>query len=121
MRDPRGAPEEIFARVELGDGSLSTSADNERFFVVDGVRYHHILDPRTGEPSRGLRSASVLHADATLADALSTAVMVLGREQGFAAVRRLGGECLVVDDSGAVATTPGLGERLETLRPPRRQ
>jgi len=119
VRDPRGGPDELFARVELADASLSTSADNESFFEVDGVRYHHILDPRTGYPSRGLRSATVLHRDATLADALSTAVLVLGRERGLEVARRLGAEALVVDDRGEVASTPGLAPRLEILRPPR--
>ena len=119
VRDPRGERDEVFARVEPGDGSLSTSADNESFFELDGVRYHHILDPRTGWPSRGLRSATVLHRDATLADALSTAVMVLGRERGLEVARRLGAEAVVVDARGEVATTPGFGARLELLRPPR--
>jgi len=119
VRDPRGGPDELFARIELAGASLSTSADNESFFEVDGVRYHHILDPRTGYPSRGLRSATVLHRDATLADALSTAVLVLGRERGLEVARRLGAEALVVDDRGEVASTPGLAPRLEILRPPR--
>jgi thiamine biosynthesis lipoprotein len=119
LRDPRGGPEEIFARFELADGSLSTSADNEQFFEIDGVRYHHILDPRTGWPSRGLRSATVLHAEATAADALSTALMVLGAERGFEVVRSQGGEALVVDEHGAVVTTPGFERGLERLRAPR--
>jgi thiamine biosynthesis lipoprotein len=118
VRDPRGAPDDLFARVELGDASLSTSADNESYFVVGGVRYHHILDPRTGMPARGLRSATVLHADATLADALSTAVLVLGRDAGLAIAQRLGAEAIVVDDAGAVAATPGLARRYELVHPP---
>jgi thiamine biosynthesis lipoprotein len=120
LRDPRGGPEEFFARLELRDASLSTTADNESFFVVDGVRYHHVLDPRTGYPSRGLRSATVLHAEATLADALSTAVMVLGRERGLAVAAELGAEALVIDERGELAATPGLSERLERVRPLRR-
>jgi thiamine biosynthesis lipoprotein len=120
VRDPRGGQDEIFARVEVGDASLSTSADNESYFEVDGVRYHHVLDPRTGWPARGVRSATVLHPDAALADALSTAVMVLGSERGLAAARQLGAEALVVDEGGAVAATGGWGERLELLRSPRR-
>ncbi len=120
VRDPRGDRDEIFATLPLAGASLSTSADNESFFVAGGVRYHHILDPQTGRPSQGLRSATVLAADPVLADALSTAVMVLGRERGLAAATRLGAEALVVDDQGAVATTPGLAAKLTLLHPPRR-
>lgn len=120
VRDPRGERDEIFATLPLADGSLSTSADNESFFVVDGVRYHHILDPQTGWPSKGVRSATVLAADPTLADALSTAVMVLGKERGLAVATRLGAEALVVDDHGELAMTPGLAARLTLHHPPRR-
>jgi len=121
LRDPRGAADEVFARVELEGASLSTSADNESFFVIDGRRYHHILDPRTGWPAAsGLRSATVLHRDATVADALSTAVLVLGWERGSAVVLRLGGEAAAVDERGEVAATPGLEPKLERLRVPRR-
>jgi thiamine biosynthesis lipoprotein len=120
VRDPRGEREEIFATLPLAGGSLSTSADNESFFVVDGVRYHHILDPQTGWPSRGLRSATVLAADPTLADALSTAVMVLGRERGLAVARRLGAGALVIDEQGDVSMTPELAAIVTQLHPPRR-
>lgn len=119
VRDPRGARDEVFATLPLAGQSLSTSADNESFFVVDGVRYHHILDPKTGWPATGLRSATVLHADPTLADALSTAVMVLGKERGLAVAARLGAAALVVDSQGAFAMTPGLETSLTLLHPPR--
>ena len=119
LRDPRGAPDELFARVAVADASLSTSADNESFFELDGVRYHHILDPKTGRPARGLRSATVLHREATVADALSTAVMVLGRERGLEIAARLGAEALVVDERGEVSATPGMAHLVERLAPPR--
>jgi len=119
VRDPRGAPDDLFARLEVADASLATSADNEAFFELDGVRYHHVLDPATGWPARGARSATVLHRDATLADALSTALLVMGPERGFEVVRALGGEALVVDSGGALRVTPGLQGRVELLHPPR--
>jgi len=121
VRDPRGERDELFATLPLAGGSLSTSADNESFFVVDGVRYHHILDPQTGWPSTGLRSATVLAADPSLADALSTAVMVLGKERGLAVATRLGAEALVVDEHGELAMTPGFEANLILLHPPRRE
>lgn len=121
VRDPRGGPEDFFATLSLRDRSTSTSGDYESFFVVDGVRYHHILDPRTGYPARGLRSATAVTANATLADALSTALMVLGPEDGLALATELPRvEALLVDAEGTVLTTPGFDAVLELHRSPRR-
>ena len=98
IRDPRGGPDDSFASLDLTDASASTSGDYESYFMLDGVRYHHILDPRTGMPARGLESATVIAADATLADALSTALMVLGPERGLALAERTPGvEAVLVD------------------------
>jgi thiamine biosynthesis lipoprotein len=116
VRDPRGDPDEVLALLELADESASTSGDYESYFVVDGVRYHHVLDPRTGRPASGLESATVVAADATLADALSTAVMVLGRERGLALIEGWPGggvEAAVVDDAGRLTSTPGLTAKLQ--------
>lgn len=120
IRDPRGEADDWFAAVEARDVSVSTSGDYERFFLVDGVRYHHILDPRTGAPARGLRSATVVCRDATLADALSTSVMVLGAVRGLALIEALiGTEALVVDESGQVFMTSGLRARVRIDHAPR--
>ena len=118
VRDPRSAPEDFFAILEVSDLSVSTSGDYERFFEQDGVRYHHILDPRTGWPAKGLRSATVVSADAALADALSTAVMVLGKEEGLALIDRVpSAQALVVDHAGGVHRTRGL-TGLTIVHPP---
>lgn len=113
IRDPRGGPEDVFAEVEIRDASASTSGDYESFFIIDGVRYHHILDPRTGWPARGLSSATVISPDATLADALSTALMVLGPERGLALAEEMPEvEAVLVDGAGEVLTTSGLEGKL---------
>ena len=114
IRDPRGEPTDFFASLEASDTSLSTSGDYERYFLLDGVRYHHILDPHTGRPTRGLRSATVICADATRADALSTALMVLGSDRGLALAERLQGvEAVLVDDQGRVLQTRGAHVELD--------
>lgn len=119
IRDPRGGPDDSFASLDVIDASASTSGDYESYFLLDGVRYHHILDPRTGMPSRGLESATVISVDATLADALSTALMVLGPERGLALAERTPGvEAILVDAGGRVSTTAGVGDRLALLHPP---
>lgn len=119
VRDPRGPREDAFAMVEVSDGSMSTSGDYEHYFELDGVRYHHILDPKTGWPAKGVRSASVLCPDATLADGLSTALVVLGVERGLALAERLDDvEAVIVDDAGKVHTTSGVHDRLVVLHEP---
>jgi len=120
VRDPRGGPGDLFALLALTGGSLSTSGDYERYFIADGVRYHHVLDPRTGRPARGVRSATVVCQDPVLADALSTALMVLGVDRALGLVGRLDGvEAVLVDGEGAVHESEGLRGRLEILHPPR--
>jgi thiamine biosynthesis lipoprotein len=120
IRDPRGAPDDFFAALDVIDVSVSTSGDYESYFILGGKRYHHIIDPRTGMPSTGLRSVTVVSSDPTLADALSTAIMVMGKEEGLALVKSLDGtEAVLVDDEGAVEVTAGLESRLTIHRSPR--
>jgi thiamine biosynthesis lipoprotein len=83
-------PDEIYRVAPLHDGAFATSGDYRNFFVRDGVRYSHILDPRTGRPvTNGVVSVSALAPDCTLADGLATAVMVMGAEKGVALLERL--------------------------------
>jgi thiamine biosynthesis lipoprotein len=121
VRDPRGDETDAFALLDLEGGvSSSTSGDYESYFELDGVRYHHILDPRTGYPTRGLTSATVLAPEATLADALSTALMVLGPDRGLALAEEWPGvEAVLVGEGGELHATSGLAGRLEILNPPR--
>jgi thiamine biosynthesis lipoprotein len=119
IRDPRGAADDAFAAIDVRDASVSTSGDYERFFVVDGTRYHHVLNPQTGWPARGIRSATVVAIDATTADAMSTALMVLGLERGLAVVQAAPGvEALLVDERGGVHATPGLASSVVMLHAP---
>lgn len=101
------------ARFRLEDASLATSGDYSRFFVLDGVRYHHILDPRTGSPARGCITASVVAPRAEEADALATALCVLGPEAGLELVASLPEvEALCVSLDGRVFASKGLEESL---------
>lgn len=120
VRDPRAGADQPFAMLAVQDASVSTSGDYERFFISGGVRYHHILDPRTGFPARGLRSVTTVSTDGTLADAMSTAIFVLGQERGLAIAEQTDDlEAVLVDSSGRVSRTSGVTDdrfvRLEEL------
>lgn len=107
IQDPR-APGH-FATLPVTKGAIMTTGDYERFFFEDGKRYHHVLDPRTGRPAEGLRSATVMADHGAEADALSTAVFVLGPEQGMALVERLRGvEAVLVTVDNRVLVSKGL-------------
>ncbi len=119
IQDPRGPGGEPFASVEVEDGTVSTSGDYERFFVQDGVRYHHILDPATGQPARGCRSVTIVARDATLADGLSTGVFILGPERGMALVEALPDvEAVIVTADNQVRISSGLTGRVTIHHPP---
>ena len=120
IRDPRGETTDFFATIDLTNTSLSTTGDYEKFFLYKGTRYHHVLDPRTGRPSQGVRSVTVISPDATLADALSTALMILGVERGLEIVESLPEvEAVFVDAAGLVHSSWGITDRLRLLHPPR--
>lgn len=108
IRHPRKKGRHI-ARLPLTDISISTSGDYERFFIKDGTIYHHIMNPKTGYPSRGVQSVTILAPDTTTSDALSTGVFVMGLVEGMKLVERLKGvQAIIVDDNGGVHFSSGI-------------
>lgn len=119
IRDPRGPAGRSFAALDLSDATFSTSGDYERFFIKDGRRYHHIIDPDIGEPAAGCRSVTIVTDQAVLADALSTGVFVLGPADGMALIERLPQvEGVIVSATNEVLISSGLKERLMVLAQP---
>jgi thiamine biosynthesis lipoprotein len=119
VRDPRGAADKIFATLELSDATFSTSGDYERFFIQDGVRYHHLLDPDSGQPARGARSVTIVAQTSVVADVLSTGVFVAGPEAGMALIERLPDvEGVIVTARNEVLISSGLRSRLRLLAQP---
>ena len=118
VRHPRVSGQ-YFARFKLDTGAVATSGDYERFFIWKGKRYHHILDPATGWPARRAVSVTIVGPSTALCDAWSTAVFVLGPQEGLRKIRRQKGlEALVVseDASGLWWTaTDSLAKRVEIL------
>lgn len=119
IRDPRGGPETFFASVNLTDATFSTSGDYERYFMHDGRRYHHILDPNTAEPARLCRSVTVMAPDATTADILSKGVFILGPRAGLALAERTPGVgVVIVDAKNQVHISSRLRDAVTILHPP---
>lgn len=103
--------DKMSAVLPLVDTAVSTSGDYERYFEKDGVRYHHILDPSTGRSATGAWSVTVLGPEATLTDALSTSVFVLGPERGLALINNLPGiDAIIIDPDGQLQFSADLSE-----------
>jgi thiamine biosynthesis lipoprotein len=113
-------PDAILGTLELGDGmAVATSGNYERFVTIGGKRYAHILDPRTGMPVEGMAGVTAVCRSAVEADALSTALFVLGTEAGQRVLARVdGAEAIFVPDRQPVEihVTPGLRDRFVPLR-----
>ena len=108
IADPKDKKKAI-AHLNIENGAIVTSGDYERFTIIDGVRYAHIIDPRTGYPSTGIKSVSVLCPDAELADALATAIFVMGKDKGIELVNQLKQiECLIITDKDELLPSKGL-------------
>ncbi len=108
VQDPRDASK-LVAIIPLENVAVSTSGDYQRYFEENGVRYHHIINPASGDSARGMRSATLIGPDATTTDALSTSVFVLGVEAGLALVNRLPDiDAILVDAHGQLHYSDGL-------------
>jgi FAD:protein FMN transferase len=103
IRHPR-QPAVSMAEITLASGALATSGDYERFSEVEGQRYCHILDPRTGWPVRGLLTVSVITNECLVAGSLSTTAMLKGRD-GVAWLKALGVRHIFMEDDGRVGGT----------------
>jgi thiamine biosynthesis lipoprotein len=98
VRDPDHEGK-TFLKLPLTDAAFSTSGDYERYFDEDGKRFHHIIDPKTGDSARKCRSVTVISGNATRTDALTKSVFIMGPEEGIAFINTL-------TDVDAVAVAP---------------
>jgi len=109
IRDPRKPPGEVITRVPLVDAAISTSGDYERFFEENGVRYHHIIDPRTGHSASKVRSATIIGPYAIRTDGLSKTAFVLGPEEAMKIYNRIDDiDAIIVELDGTVIYSKGL-------------
>ncbi len=95
--------DKVFAMLPVDNRAIVTSGNYEKFVKFDNVRYSHIIDPRTGYPSKGIISVSVLAPKAELADALATSIFVMGKDIGLNFVNQLEHiDCIIITDSGEI-------------------
>lgn len=109
-REPRH-----FAFVEIEDGSLATSGDYEHAYEHEGKTYHHIIDPKTGFPSSASSSVTLIGKTALWADAVDTALFIMGPARALQAITKAPGgpfEAAIVDPTQKLSVTPGMRERL---------
>ena len=108
IRDPRRVGE-VVAVLPLEETAISTSGDYERFFENDGVRFHHVIDPKTGKSPSSVHSVTILAADGLTAEGLSKSVFVLGLDKGMRLIEsQQGVDAVVIDASGQLHYSSGL-------------
>ena len=112
IQNPDAGEQAYLERVEISRGAVVTSGDYQRYYVADGVKYHHIIDPETMYPGEKWRAVTVITEDSGTADALSTALFLMDREEGQALLDRIGGEALWIAPDGEIVQSPGLGDWL---------
>jgi thiamine biosynthesis lipoprotein len=100
--------EKTLAVLDLSNKYVTTSGDYERFVIKEKKRYHHIIDPRTGKPSQGVISATIIGDKGAIIDPLAKVPFILGPDDGLKLVKKLGAEAIIVDDQGKVFMTDGI-------------
>ncbi len=122
VRDPRSPdPADYFAVCPIVDHAFSTAGDYERAFIYPGdrKRYHHILDPRTGYPARAARSVTVYAKDATVADGLDDAILILGAKRGLTLIESIpDAGAIIVDAENRVHISSRLRSLVRVVHPP---
>jgi FAD:protein FMN transferase len=92
--------ESIFSYIDITDMSVATSGNYEKFIIVDGKKYSHTIDPRTGMPISGIKSVTILSTNAEIADAMTTPVMIMGVDAGLNLINQMQNvETIIVDDN----------------------
>ncbi|HOX82395.1 MAG TPA: FAD:protein FMN transferase [Chryseolinea sp.] len=98
-----------FASLNLSNTSIATSGNYEKYVVIDGKKYSHTIDPKTGYPVQGIKSVTILCSHAEIADAMATPVMVMGIKAGIGLINQLKGiACIVVDDHNTIHTSSNI-------------
>ncbi len=114
VQDPDGEKNDYLHTIYVRDVSVVTSGDYQRYYTVDGLRYHHIIDPDTLYPAAYWRSVTILCPDSGLADALSTALYTLPQAEGQALLDRYEAQAMWVDLAGNMYYSPDFADYIRT-------
>ena len=98
-----------FASLQLTDTSVATSGNYEKYAIINGVKYSHTIDPKTGYPVRGIKSVTIICSSAEISDAMATPVMVMGIKAGIHLIDQIKGiACIVIDDNDKIYTSKNI-------------
>ena len=108
IADPNAA-RTSFSYLSVSNAAIATSGNYEKFITINGERYSHTIDPKTGLPVSGIKSVTIISPNAEIADAMATPVMIMGIKVGLDLVNQLKGiECIIVDDNDKIYTSKNI-------------
>lgn len=107
---------EIVAFIDISDLAISTSGDYQKYFIKDGKRFHHLLNPMTGYPVNDFQSVTIISDDAALVDAFATGIFILGQEKGINLLKRLGLDGIIIDKDGKIIVTDGIKDKIKFIK-----
>lgn len=108
IADPNAA-RQPFSALDITDMAVATSGNYEKFVVIDGKRYSHTIDPKTGLPVQGIKSVTIISPNAEIADAMATPVMIMGVKVGLDLINQIKGlACIIIDDNDQLYTSKNI-------------
>ncbi|AFK04695.1 ApbE family lipoprotein [Emticicia oligotrophica DSM 17448] len=108
VADP-DAQNQAFSFLNISDVAVATSGNYEKFVIIDGKKYSHTIDPKTGYPVSGIKSVTIICPNAELADAMATPITVLGVDAGLGLINQMKGiACIIIDDDNQIYTSSNI-------------
>jgi FAD:protein FMN transferase len=108
IADPNAAQNQ-FSSLDITNMAVATSGNYEKFVMIDGKKYSHTIDPKTGMPVTGIKSVTIICANAEVADAIATPVMIMGIKVGLDLINQMKGiGCIIVDDNDIIHTSKNI-------------
>lgn len=102
-------PSDAFAKLNISDRAIATSGNYEKFIMIDGRKYSHTINPKTGLPVTGIKSVTVIAPAAELADALATPVTIMGVRAGLSLIEQIPGlGCIIIDDNNTIYSSKNI-------------